>query len=408
MDKREECSLSWSERGTVAAIAAVCMMAMIMLCTLALDGAFVIRNKQYIQNALDMAALSGAKLVHDDTIDDDALEAKIKSAFVSNLATSKVSLSCDPTVSSFDRDVGTVTATVDCYFKPMLAGAIAPSSVKIAASSKTILPQVKIDVAMAFDLSASMNNNNRLVDLKDAAKAAASTLINSGETGNIRVSFAAYSSGINVGVYGDYVQGDTDIIPLSHSNTPVNCLHERGGSAAWDDSAPGADAYFSEYNNVACDNTGIFPLSPDLTDFETAVDDLLARGTTAGQVGVAWSWYLLSPNWAHVWPSESEPLAYNVAGTAKVMILMTDGKFNRREYRGLGTSSEQAEKLCTEMRSKGIHIYSVAFHAPEEGENTLSACAGQADRYFEATSRAGLIAAYQDIAGSIVDLRIME
>lgn len=408
MDKREECSLSWSERGTVAAIAAVCMMAMIMLCTLALDGAFVIRNKQYIQNALDMAALSGAKLVHDDTIDDDALEAKIKSAFVSNLATSKVSLRCDQTVSSFDRDVGTVTATVDCYFKPMLAGAIAPSSVKIAASSKTILPQVKIDVAMALDLSGSMGDDD-MQDLRDAAKAAAATLIGSGKTGNIRVSFVGYGNAVNVGDYGPYVRGEIDSPPTSPDGLSWlgKCVSERIGDGAWDDRAPGTDAYFPE-KIARCSNTGLFTLTSDLDAFDTAIDGLTSSGGTAGHLGVAWSWYLLSPKWASVWPSASEPLAYNVSNTAKVMIMMTDGQFSHETYTPNGTSSEQAVKLCEEMRSKKIRIYAVAFQALPEGQETLKKCAGQADRYFEVSSRAGLIAAYQDIAGSVIDLRIME
>lgn len=408
MKNTEKGSLSMSERGTVAVIAAVCLVAMLAVATLALDGAFIIRNKQNIQDALDMAALSGAKLVYDESIQDSDLKGKIESSFVGNMATSKLSLTCDHTVATFDRDIGTVSATVNCYFKPMLGGTIAPSSVKIAVTSKTLMPLVKIDVAMALDVSRSMRGA-KLQDLQDAAKAAAATLINSGKTDHIRVSFAAYANSVNVGEYGPYVRGETTTLPASpDSFRPTNCMTERLGDGAEDDSAPGPGAYFPARVS-RCFNTGVFPLSSDLSAFETAVDRLSARGSTAGHLGIAWAWYFLSPKWASVWPSESEPLAYNAPGTAKVMILMTDGRFNEFTHSGGAiTSSDLALKLCENMRAADILIYTIAFQAPPEGQDTLLKCAGQADRYFEVSSRGELIAAYQDIAGSVIHLRITE
>ena len=135
---------------------------------------------------------------------------------------------------------------------------------------------------------------------------------------------------------------------------------------------------------------------------------MTASGRTAGHLGVAWAWYLLSPNWSGVWPASSAPRAYDESNALKVVILMSDGVFNEEQYRPQGTSSEQAIRLCDEMRSRGIEIYSVAFQAPPAGQQTLKACAGDDGRYFEASSNAELIAAYEDIADSLIILRIVE
>src|SRR3546814_14572183 len=103
-------------------------------------------------------------------------------------------------------------------------------------------------------------------------------------------------------------------------------------------------------------------------------------GSTAGHIGVAWGWYLVSPNFGYLWPFESQPMEYNQIHLGqkvmKVVIIMTDGDFNTIYHDGViaknstgggasGSSGEkinengtngspfaQAEALCTNMNDR--------------------------------------------------------
>ena len=62
-------------------------------------------------------------------------------------------------------------------------------------------------------------------------------------------------------------------------------------------------------------------------------------GTTAGQLGTAFAWYMLSPNWADIWPADSKPAAYGTAKLRKIAVLMTDGAYNTLQARSYSDTS---------------------------------------------------------------------
>ena len=57
-------------------------------------------------------------------------------------------------------------------------------------------------------------------------------------------------------------------------------------------------------------------------------DALKDGGSTAGQIGVGWGWYMVSPTFGAIFPSDNRPDAYDAQKRLKVVILMTDGEFN--------------------------------------------------------------------------------
>jgi hypothetical protein len=84
-----------------------------------------------------------------------------------------------------------------------------------------------------------------------------------------------------------------------------------------------------------------------------------AGGMTAGHLGIAWAWYLLSPEWDRVWPSDSAPRAYNDPDHMRVAIIMSDGEFNTSYESANGGSEAQARELCDNMKAKGAqHLHS--------------------------------------------------
>ncbi|MDP1732093.1 MAG: ubiquitin-activating E1 FCCH domain-containing protein [Devosia sp.] len=99
---------------------------------------------------------------------------------------------------------------------------------------------------------------------------------------------------------------------------------------AWTDAAPSVTYLGLNYpsSKNPCLTPNIFPLSSNKTALSAAASSLTAGGSTAGQIGLAWSWYMISPNFGYLWPPESRPAAYDTGNLLKVLVLMTDGEFN--------------------------------------------------------------------------------
>ena len=161
----------------------------------------------------------------------------------------------------------------------------------------------------------------------------------------------------------------------------------------------------------------ITPLTSDKLALESAINGMPTSGYTAGHLGTAWSWYLLSPKWNSVWPSASKPKAYNLLTELnengqpklrKIAILMTDGEYNE-EHSG-DDSTTQARAICVEMKKKGLTLYTVGFAISAGGEaaTTLAQCATSPEHYYSAGDGDALRAAFRDIALKISTLRISE
>ncbi|HRP11005.1 MAG TPA: ubiquitin-activating E1 FCCH domain-containing protein [Terricaulis sp.] len=211
------------------------------------------------------------------------------------------------------------------------------------------------------------------------------------------------------------------------------CVSERIGAQRYTDAGPGT-AYVG-YNYAssanACPSAQFTPLSTDRTLLNNRISALSAAGSTAGQIGLAWGWYAVSPNWGHLWPSASQPASYNQPETLKIVVMMTDGAFNttycegvigRDSNNGAGNASErntcngtngggfdQAQQLCTAMKARGVVVYTVGLglNGDATASDFLRTCATSENHAYLTGSGSELIAAFDAIAASISRLRIM-
>lgn len=180
----------------------------------------------------------------------------------------------------------------------------------------------------------------------------------------------------------------------------------RSGGGYWQVGHPNRSGSWCRGNE--CRASQPVPLTNDRDVLTQHVDRLTAGGGTAGHLGVAWSWYLVSEYWDGVFTGASAPMSYSEPDSSKVVILMTDGAFNAEIFPEQGRSDAQARALCDQMKLTGIKVYSVALQAPSSGRRVLSYCASGPDFYFEPNSAAELSDAYRKIATSISDLRISQ
>jgi Flp pilus assembly protein TadG len=230
-----------------------------------------------------------------------------------------------------------------------------------------------------------------------------------------------------------------------HNSTISNCVTERVGTNATTDVAPASGVsntwlgrdYPGAGSLVGCQTANhLTPLTDNKTTLNTAIDNLTVYGSTAGQIGTAWGWYLLSDKWAgKLGTADYEPVAKTYPVLSRVMVLMTDGAFNTAHCNGVTselyaydgsprvadsdriendscpvttTPFEQAQAICTAIKDDDITIYTIGFQVGSEpgAEDFLRTCASGDDKAYIAANSTELADAFKAIAKEISKLRL--
>lgn len=210
------------------------------------------------------------------------------------------------------------------------------------------------------------------------------------------------------------------------------CVTERTGAQAYTDVSPASARVGRNYPSASsntCLAATLRPLSSDKNALKSAIDSYSVEGSTAGQIGIGWGWYMVSPNFNTLWPSNGAA-AYNTADTLKAVIIMTDGEFNtpycsgvisRQAGTGSGSNTgkidcdadngdpfDQGRAMCTAMKNRGILVYTVGFQITAGGDaaNMLQACASTPANFYLPASGGDLSEAFAAIGRDITQLRI--
>ena len=225
---------------------------------------------------------------------------------------------------------------------------------------------------------------------------------------------------------------------------PTTCVTERVGSEAYTEaspsSAPVGDNYRASGSN--CIAQTIVPLTDDADTLTLTANGLTASGSTGGHIGIAWAWYLLSPQFAYLWPADNQPAPYATGpdDVIKVVIIMTDGAYNTTYRNGIiakdsisgsggnsdrinlnssnGSSLVQGATYCAAMKQDAdptdsynrarVVVYTVGFDIASDlnAQALLNGCASDPTKAYLASNGAQLLAAFQDIANNISQLRV--
>ncbi len=314
---------------------------------------------------------------------------------------------------------------------------------------------VNLEIAMMLDTSGSMgettsSGNAKYIDMRAAAKDLVNIVVWSDQSQyTSKVGIVPFSGDVRLpgSLYGNVVapnplssfcldsrQDDvfcTATTPSTYRVTYTktsNCVAERLGADKFTDMGPGTGSFITpEYTrngNCAQSQSGdeLLLMTSNRSVLNAKIDGLSPRGRTAGQIGTAWAWYMLSPSWAPVFPAESKPVSYTAAKTKKIAILMTDGDYNsEHDVLGVDTSSSgagviangvnspaQAVALCNGMKAKGIEVYTIGFDVTGNSTaiSTLSACASDPTKFYNATNGEAIKQAFRDIALKLSELRL--
>lgn len=403
--------------GQMAILFALSLFPIALIAGFAVDFQVLTTNKSKAQSSIDSAVIAGTRAYQDGATKLE-VQQTVRTYFTALISNGPFPLTCTlPAVVIDDTDV---EATTSCTMDTFLAKIADIDTFEFDVETATTYGIGKVDVSFVFDVSGSMDGQ-RIADLKIAARDAVDTLLvedpKPGHEDDIRISMVAYNGAFNAGDYFEAATGSSSSQSVNYYYNgrwytyyyDSTCVFEREGSQAFTDAAPGPGQYIVKadvYRRDDCGDAEPLALTSSRQPLYNYITALGAEGNTAGHLGVAWGWYMISPAWSAVFPESAAPLAYDEPDSAKALILMTDGAFNTVGDSSNGNSTWQAKQLCDQAKAAGIRIYSVAFQAPEAGREVLQYCSSGSEFFFRPENGQQLQDAYQSIASSISDLRI--
>jgi len=400
--------------------------------------------KRNLQDSLDAAALFAARSTAVTDTDLQSVGSKALAANLLNLNDGSL------TASSFKLggDGQSIVATAQFDLVPIILGLFGQNIIAVQASSEVKRSSKNLEVALVLDTTGSMAGS-KIADLKVAASDLIDIVVQPVQTPFYsKVAIVPYSMAVNVGTYASQVRGTYTsgtctspgcqnykfTNPAGDKNTfsISTCVTERTGANAYTDAAPSTAFLGRNYPSPdnPCLASTTTPLSSSKTTLKASINALQAGGSTGGHIGVAWGWYMVSPQFAYLWPTASRPAAYGKDDLLKVVVIMTDGEYNSVYCNGViskdstsgsgdtrdhincnaanGNSYDQALELCSNMKTAGVIVYTVGFNVvnTQKAKDLVAGCATDASHVYLPSSGAALKDAFRAIAQDITNLRI--
>lgn len=405
-----------NEHGSIATMFALTVFIVFGFVGSAIDFARVYRARSAIQSGIDTATLAGARAKQLGGTDTDAIAAA--NAYLSPIK-QKLGLAGSIEFSVADNGstlIGSALIDVPTMFLKVVGmeklSFQAAGAATFGAGSNS---QTNVELVMMLDTTGSMQGQ-KIADLRSAAQDLVDIVVSDNQSGaTSRVGVVPFS--IAVKLDKNTFEAATG---RTWSGAYKGCVVERTGADAYTDATPAAAAFVMPLEDkapgYACNSIAqIMPLTDKKAELKQTISTLTAGGSTAGHLGTAWAWYLLSPKWASSVDQPNTPAPYsditatNPDGSQKlrkIAVLMTDGAYNT-QYSNVD-STTQARNLCTEMKKTGIVVYTVGFQLGGDAvaTETLQGCASDPTKFYDATTGDALKAAFRDIALKAAPLRL--
>lgn len=466
------------ERGSTALVFGLMVIPCIMLVGFAVDISRVVAVKSQTQGILDNAALAGAKAVMTSSTNYDTVaQASAASYWTAHSAQVKNAIPGATTIDyssngSKTEFTWTMAQWVQTPFmstgmllstKAPEAGAPAQCSVsgwqcqKLTIKSSSLvqasMQDKHVEMSLMLDVTGSMSGQ-KIVDLKLAAKDLIDIILpNSTIDAKSRIALVPFAEAVNVGttvapqVYGPVQSSCPNNSPGCVNFTfnqagggsndwgtrqlSTSCVVARQGSDKWTDASPSSSpvdkAYLKTDGSCGLVNTSdvevnlVTPLDADKVELKQRIDKLALSGSTAGHIGTAWAWYMLSPNWGYLYPAANRAKPYG-STVLKFAVLMTDGDYNTQYCKGAeakdslfpkincngdgANADDFAAHLCSDIKDKGITVYTVGFQTSTAAANMLRDCATSVAHFYPASDGNALRMAFRDIALKVSAIRL--
>lgn len=355
--------------------------------------------KSVLENALDAATLAAARDLADAPKTQAQVQARVENQLAANLAANGEAITVTSVTATIDAVNGRILTSAAGYLPAAFPGIVGRTEMMLGASASSTYESKTIELAMVLDVTGSMSGS-KIADLKTAATNMVDTLLpaDGRNDARIRVSLVPFAAAVNAGTYADLVR-------VSRSGGYGHTCVTEAGNDGFSDPNPTSPKTLRG-DTSSCPSARVLPLTNNRTSLLNRIASFTASGNTAGHLGVRWGWFSVSPNWASIWPSASDPAAYGTPKLLKIIVFMTDGDFNQQYASGNGSSNQQALSICANAKAAGVSIYTVAFSSASAplsatGANLMRTCASAPKQYFAVGNGAELIDAFRTIAAQV-------
>lgn len=401
----------WNNRkGSVAVLTAIALAMLVFVVGAGVDWARANKADAVTMGALDAAALAAAKEMTRGTLSASRIEQLAKDHFNAAVAAqSAKGLRFNALTVEQDATQNTVKVSVQVELDTAFVRLAGFNQMTLNRAATAAFDSKDLELSLMLDVTGSMGGS-KISELRRAARDVVDILMDGAGGGQrVRIGLVPYSASVNVGAG---IAGQ-----VSNGESADGCVIERAGSAAYDDTAPAAGSYISTYGSpgvsrnrrYACPSAQVLPMTDNKRQLKRAIDRLRAGGYTAGHLGAAWAWYMVSPKWAGVWPAASRPEAYGTPDLIKAVVLMSDGEFNTNYLNGRPNSNSrnQAERLCDAMKAENVMVFTVGFELRNAGAVAmLEDCATSPAQAYLASNGTELREAFASIAQYLARLRV--
>jgi len=390
--------------GNVAMIFAICLFFLIGLLAVAVDLANGFSAKQRLQDTTDAVALLAAK---DKTLDTrEKLEAAAQALYDATYpGESGVRIEIEDMQRIGDQVIVVSKNNIDTNF----AGVFNISDLDVSVTSSAVYSKKSLDVALVLDTTGSMRRPvtgsggpSKLSGLQTAATGLIDTL-EGADNENLRLSIVPFAQYVNVGVSNSR-QGWVDLNRGNEASW-TGCVGSRLNGRDMSPRAAGGRIPALLTNDCGSE---VLPLTNNMNDARTAINNFEARGWTYIPSGIVWGWRTL----AGELPVRVAPVR-RVTEHKKVMVIMTDGQNTRsksgfsHDGQNLGDANYKTRELCNLIKRDEIEVYTIAYALDDNATmQMLRNCATDSSKFFDARTSADLNRAFNAIGAELEVLRV--
>ncbi|KPF94735.1 pilus assembly protein TadG [Rhodopseudomonas sp. AAP120] len=442
-----------STNGNVAIIFAIALVPILGFVGAAIDYSRANKARTAMQAALDSAALMLAKDISSGAITAGQVAAKAQSYF-SSLYTNTEARSINVSATYTAKDSSgssTVLLKGDGSVDTAFMNLFGFPALGIGSTATATWGGTRLRVAMALDVTGSMDYDDKLPAMKTAAKNLVDTLRASAQTADdVYISMVPFAKMVNVGSSNKsatWLKWDlwpdtggvcsrnsyatkTDCQAAGRTWTSYNtskwsgCVTDRDQDYDTTKTLPTSAAtrfpaagYYQNGSDICPPQimpmTSVFAAS-DATSIKNKIDALTANGGTNQPIGLAWAWLSLQTDAPLNTPAKDANYKYTDA-----IILLSDGLNTQDRWPSYGNGNVQyngqidarQKLLCDNIRASATNtsrtvIYTIQVNTTGDPESAILKYCADSGNFYSTTTASGITSAFAQIGSSLSKLRI--